>query len=114
MRRAILSGLVGLGLLAGAAAAQAQERVTLQLKWVTQAQFAGYYVAQARGMYRAANLDVRINAGGPDIAPPQIMAGGRADVVVEWMPAALASRERGVPLVNIAQPFKQSGLMLTC
>jgi NitT/TauT family transport system substrate-binding protein len=116
MRRTILAGLVGLGLLAGGAVAQAQglERVTLQLKWVTQAQFAGYYVAQARGMYRAAGLDVRINPGGPDIAPPQVIAGNRADVVVEWMPAALASRERGVPLVNIAQPFKQSGLMLTC
>lgn len=113
-RRAVLGGLVGLGMLAGGAAAQAQERVNLQLKWVTQAQFAGYYVAQARGFYRAANLDVRIAPGGPDIAPPQVIAGNRADVIVEWMPAALASRERGVPLVNIAQPFKRSGMMLTC
>ena len=97
-----------------AAPAQAQERMTLQLKWVTQAQFAGYYVAAARGFYRQANLEVRINPGGPDIAPPQVIAGNRADVIVEWMPAALASRERGVPLVNIAQPFKRSGMMLTC
>src|ERR671913_914579 len=104
--------LVGLGLTAGHA--NARERVTLQLKWVTQAQFAGYYVAQARGFYRQAGLDVRINPGGPDIAPPQAVAGSGADVIVEWMPAALASRERGVPLVNIAQPFKRSGLMLTC
>jgi NitT/TauT family transport system substrate-binding protein len=108
----LLGALVALGLMAGTA--QAQERVTLQLKWVTQAQFAGYYVAQARGFYRQANLDVRINPGGPDIAPPQIIAGNRADVIVEWMPAALASRERGVPLVNIAQPFRRSGLLLTC
>lgn len=100
--------------LAAPALAQAPDRVTLQLKWVTQAQFAGYYVAQARGLYRAAGLDVRINPGGPDIAPPQMIAGNRADVIVEWMPAALAARERGVPLVNIAQPFKRSGLMLTC
>jgi NitT/TauT family transport system substrate-binding protein len=110
----LLGALLALGLMAGAAQAQAQERVTLQLKWVTQAQFAGYYVAQARGFYRQANLDVRINPGGPDIAPPQIIAGNRADVIVEWMPAALASRERGVPLVNIAQPFRRSGLQLTC
>lgn len=107
-----LGALLALGLMGGAA--EAQERVTLQLKWVTQAQFAGYYVAQARGFYRAANLDVRINPGGPDIAPPQVIAGKRADVIVDWMPSALASRERGVPLVNIAQPFKRSGLMLTC
>jgi NitT/TauT family transport system substrate-binding protein len=104
--------LVALGLTAGHA--NAQERVTLQLKWVTQAQFAGYYAAQARGFYRRADLDVRIIPGGPDIAPPQAVAGGGADVIVEWMPAALASRERGVPLVNIAQPFRRSGLMLTC
>jgi NitT/TauT family transport system substrate-binding protein len=107
-----LGALLALGLMGGAA--EAQERVTLQLKWVTQAQFAGYYVAQARGLYRAANLDVRINPGGPDIAPPQVIAGNRADVIVDWMPSALASRERGVPLVNIAQPFRRSGLMLTC
>jgi NitT/TauT family transport system substrate-binding protein len=99
---------------AAPALAQAPERVTLQLKWVTQAQFAGYYVAQARNFYRQAGLDVRINPGGPDIAPPQVIAGNRADVIVEWMPAALAARERGVPLVNIAQPFKRSGMMLTC
>ena len=97
-----------------AGAAQAADEVTLQLKWVTQAQFAGYYVAKDRGFYEEENLDVTIKPGGPDIAPPQVIAGGGADVIVEWMPAALAARERGVPLVNIAQPFKSSGMMLTC
>src|SRR5215218_3325293 len=115
MRRLLLAAAAALGLgLVGVGHARAQDRVTLQLKWVTQAQFAGYYVAQARGFYRQAGLDVRINPGGPDIAPPQVIAGGRADVVVEWMPAALAAREKGVPLVNIAQPFKRSGMQLTC
>ena len=52
--------------------------------------------------------------GGPDIAPTQVIAGGGADVIVEWMPAALAAREQGLPLVNIAQPFASSGMMLTC
>ncbi|MFA5120398.1 ABC transporter substrate-binding protein [Zavarzinia sp.] len=98
----------------GAFAAQAADKVTLQLKWVTQAQFAGYYVAKAKGFYDKAGLDVTINPGGPDIAPEQVIAGGGADVIVDWMAAALASREKGVPLVNIAQPFKHSGLMLTC
>jgi NitT/TauT family transport system substrate-binding protein len=90
------------------------ESVTLQLKWVTQAQFAGYYVAQAQGFYKDAGLEVTIKPGGPDIAPPQVIAGGGADVVIDWMPSALASREKGVALVNIAQPFKRSGMMLTC
>ncbi len=98
----------------GATAAQAAEQVTLQLKWVTQAQFAGYYVAKEKGYYDEVGLDVTINPGGPDISPPQIMAGGGADVIIDWMPSALASREKGVALVNIAQPFKRSGMMLTC
>ena len=111
IRTALLVGALALG---SATGAFGQEKVTLQLKWVTQAQFAGYYVAQEKGFYKDAGLAVTIKPGGPDIAPPQVIAGGGADVIVEWMPAALASRERGVPLVNIAQPFKRSGLMLTC
>ncbi|MEH6633392.1 MAG: ABC transporter substrate-binding protein [Halopseudomonas aestusnigri] len=112
----MLLGAVALAFGAGAfgASAQASDTVNLQLKWVTQAQFAGYYVAQDKGFYKDADLDVNIKPGGPDIAPPQVIAGGGADVVVDWMPSALASREKGVPLVNIAQPFKTSGMMLTC
>jgi len=94
--------------------AQAADDLTLQLKWVTQAQFAGYYVAQDQGFYEEENLNVTIKPGGPDIAPTQVIAGGGADVTVEWMPAALSAREKGLPLVNIAQPFKSSGMMLTC
>ncbi|MBC8445506.1 MAG: ABC transporter substrate-binding protein [Rhodospirillaceae bacterium] len=97
-----------------ASSATAADKVTLQLKWVTQAQFAGYYVAKDKGFYSDAGLDVTINPGGPDVAPPQVIAGGAADVIIDWMPSALASREKGVPLVNIAQPFKSSGMMLTC
>ena len=94
--------------------AQAADDVTLQLKWVTQAQFAGYYVAQEKGFYDEEDLNVTIKPGGPDIAPSQVIAGGGADVVIDWMPSALASREKGLLLVNIAQPFKRSGMMLTC
>ena len=105
-------GTSALALWAGMAAAA--DDVTLQLKWVTQAQFAGYYVALDKGFYEEENLNVTIKPGGPDIAPAQVIAGGGADVVLDWMPSALASREKGLPLVNIAQPFKSSGMMLTC
>ena len=101
-------------LLCVAGPAQAADKVSLQLKWVAQAQFAGYFVAKDKGFYKDANLDVTINPGGPDVAPPQVIAGGGADVVVDWMPSALASREKGVALVNISQTFKKSGLELTC
>src|ERR1700727_449969 len=94
--------------------AHAADKVTLQLKWVTQAQFAGYYVAKDKGFYKDEGLDVTIKPGGPDVAPEQVLAGGGADVVVDWLPAALATREKGVAMVNIAQPFKRSGLELTC
>jgi NitT/TauT family transport system substrate-binding protein len=97
-----------------ATAAYAADEVRLQLQWVTQAQFAGYYVALDKGYYDAEDLDVSILPGGPDIAPPQVLAGGGADAMLNWMPSALAARERGLPVVNIAQPFKSSGLMLTC
>lgn len=105
--------MLGTALVLAGGAVQAQE-LTLQLKWVTQAQFAGYYVAKDKGFYEEEGLDVTILPGGPDIAPTQVLAGGGADVIVEWMPAALAAREKGLPLVNIAQPFKSSGMMLTC
>ncbi|WP_137150297.1 ABC transporter substrate-binding protein [Devosia sp. FKR38] len=97
-----------------ATAAHAQDKLTLQLKWVTQAQFAGYIVAKAKGFYTDENLDVTIAPGGPNVAPEQVIAGGGADVIVDWMGGALSAREKGVPLVNIAQPFKRSGLMMIC
>ena len=110
----ISSLIVGFTMAASSSLAFAADDVTLQLKWVTQAQFAGYFVAQDQGFYKAENLNVTINPGGPDVSPPQVIAGGGADVVIDWMPSALASREKGLALVNIAQPFKSSGMMLTC
>src|ERR1700759_2749258 len=94
------------------ATAHAADAVTIQLKWVAQAQFAGYFVAKEKGLYKDAGLDVTINPGGPDVAPPQVIAGGGADVVVDWMPSALASREKGVALVNRSHTVKQPGLEL--
>lgn len=107
------------GLLAGALAltassAFAADALTLQLKWVTQAQFAGYLVAESKGFYDEENLDITILPGGPNIAPEQVIAGGGADIIVTWMAAGLSARDNGVPLVNIAQPFKRSGLMMIC
>ena len=113
--KSIMFTLAGVAALAAASGAQAADnKVTLQLKWVPQAQFAGYYAAKDKGFYKDEGLDVTIKPGGPDIAPEQVIAGGGADVIVDWMPAALAAREKGEPLVNIAQPFKHSGLELTC
>ena len=113
MKKLVLTALASC-MVMSSVAARAADKLTLQLQWVTQAQFAGYYVALDKGYYSDENLDVTIKPGGPDIAPPQVLAGGGADLMLNWMPSALAAREKGVPLVNIAQPFKSSGLQLTC
>ena len=112
--KTILAAICSTMLFAVSFNTHAGDKFTLQTKWVTQAQFAGYYVALEKGYYDDEGLDVTIKSGGPDIAPPQVIAGGGADILIEWMPAALASREKGLNLVNIAQPFKSSGMMLTC
>ena len=113
MRNAIkLTAALALSLMASAS--YAEDKLALQLKWVAQAQFAGYFVAKDKGFYKEAGLDVEIKPGGPDIAPEQVIAGGGADVIVDWMGGALAAREKGVDLVNIAQPFEKAGMEMVC
>jgi NitT/TauT family transport system substrate-binding protein len=114
MKKLMMAAALAAGLGGTAQADGHANDVTLQLQWVTQSQFAGYYVALDQGFYEEEGLNVTILPGGPDIAPPQVLAGGGADVMLNWMPSALAAREKGLPVVNIAQPFKTSGLMLTC
>ena len=87
-------------------------KVTLQLKWVAQAQFAGYYAAKAKGYYRQQGLDVTIKPGGPDIIPEQVVAGGQAEFGIDWLPSLLSTRDKGIDLVNIGQVFTRSGLTL--
>jgi NitT/TauT family transport system substrate-binding protein len=87
-------------------------KITLQLKWVTQAQFAGYYEAKAKGYYEKAGLDVTIKPGGPNIVPEQVVAGGQAQFGIDWLSSLMLSRAKGVPLVSIDQVFGKSGLTL--
>ncbi len=87
-------------------------KVTLQLKWVAQAQFAGYYAAKAKNYYKQMGLDVNIKLGGPDIIPETVVAGGQAQFGLDWLPSLMSSRDKGVNLVNIAQVFTRSGLTL--
>jgi NitT/TauT family transport system substrate-binding protein len=90
--------------------AASKDRITLQLKWVAQAQFAGYYAAKAKGFYDGAGLDVTVKPGGPDIIPEQVVAGGGAQFGIDWLPSLLSAREQGTPLLNIAQVFQYSGM----
>ncbi len=83
----------------------------LQLQWVAQSQFAGYYAAVAEGYYKEEGLDVTILEGAPDIVPQQVCANGGAEFCLAWVPKALQSREGGADLVNISQVFQRSGTL---
>jgi NitT/TauT family transport system substrate-binding protein len=85
--------------------------VKLQLQWFIQAQFAGYFAAIDQGYYAAQCLDVTIVEGGVDIVPQQQLADGAVDFALSWVPKALASREAGANIVNIAQVFQRSGTL---
>jgi NitT/TauT family transport system substrate-binding protein len=83
--------------------------VTLQLQWVTQAQFAGYYAALAQGYYKKEGLDVTIKQAGTDTVPITSVAKGEADYAISWVPKVLGSIEQGVTVTDVAQIFERSG-----
>ena len=86
--------------------------VRLQLQWVTQAQFAGYYVANALGFYEDEGLAVTILESEGEIQPADTVAAGAAEFGVTWLPKTLIANEKGADLVNIAQIFQRSGTVL--
>jgi NitT/TauT family transport system substrate-binding protein len=90
-------------------AAGALTPVKLQLQWFTQAQFGGYFAALDQGFYKDAGLDVSIIEGGVDIVPQTVLAQGQADFAIAWVPKALASREQGAGITDVAQVFQRSG-----
>ena len=83
--------------------------VTLQLQWVTQAQFAGYYAALAQGYYKKAGRDVTIKQAGTDTVPIKSVADGEADYAISWVPKVLGSIEQGVNVTDVAQIYERSG-----
>src|SRR5436190_12069595 len=100
------------GLFAASTDCATPDKVTLQLKWVTQAQFAGYYAAQDLGHYKEACMEVTIRPGGLHIEPEEVVGKGDAQFGIAWQPGMLAARDRGVPLKAIAQVFQYSGMRL--
>ena len=94
----------------GGSASGDLDKVTLQSKWVVQAQFAGYYAALDQGYFEDEGLDVDIRPGGPDIVPEQVVLGGQAEFGINWLDSTLATRDKGQNIVNIAQVFTRSGM----
>lgn len=95
----------------GTVGAQDLVPVRLQLQWVAQSQFAGYYAALDQGFYEEEGLDVTILEGAVEIVPQQVVASGAAEFGIAWVPKVLESREAGADLVNIAQIFQRSGTL---
>src|SRR5947207_8776768 len=113
MKKLVLGALALAAVTVAAGSASAAPKltnVTIQLKWVPQAQFAGYYAALDLGYYKAAGLNVTLKNGGPDIIPEQVVASGQAQFGIDWLPSLLAARDKGTQLVNIAQVFARSGM----
>src|SRR5215203_2901418 len=86
-------------------------KVKLQLQWVTQAQFAGYFAALDQGYFSDEGLDVEILEGGVDIVPQTVLAQGQADFAIAWVPKALQSREQGAGITDVGQVFQRSGTL---
>jgi NitT/TauT family transport system substrate-binding protein len=89
--------------------AEGPQQVRLQLQWFKQGQFAGYIAAVEQGFYAERGLDVEILEGGVDIVPQTVLAQGQADFAIAWVPKALASREQGAGITDVAQVFQKSG-----
>jgi ABC-type nitrate/sulfonate/bicarbonate transport system substrate-binding protein len=92
--------------------ARADTAVTVRLKWFNQAQFAGFYMAQDKGYYKAAGLDVNIQPGGPDFPAVQMVAGGNEQFGVTGADQILIARSKGVPVVALAVIYRRNPFVL--
>jgi len=88
------------------------QKVNLQLKWLPQSQFMGYYVAAAKGYYKEEGIDINILPGGSDIIPEQNVYNGAADIGVTWVSSLMTYQAQGYELQEVAQMFQKSGLLL--
>lgn len=88
------------------------DKLTIQLKWLPQSQFMGYYVAAAKGYYEEEGIDIEILPGGSDIIPEQQVYNGVADVGVTWVSSLLKYQSQGWELQEVAQIFQKSAMLL--
>jgi NitT/TauT family transport system substrate-binding protein len=86
--------------------------VTVRLKWLNQAQFAGFYVAREKGYYEAAGLDVAIQPGGSDFPAIQMVAGGSEQFGVTGADQVLIARSKSVPVVAVAVIYRENPFVL--
>jgi NitT/TauT family transport system substrate-binding protein len=112
MWKGLIASLLATILCGLATAARADDALTLRLKWFHQAQFAGFYVANARGYYKSAGLDLDIQPGGPDFPAIQMVAGGNEQFGVTGADQILIARGKGVPVVALAVIYRRTPFVL--
>ncbi|HOI59894.1 MAG TPA: ABC transporter substrate-binding protein [Candidatus Pacearchaeota archaeon] len=88
------------------------KEVSIRLKWLDQAQFAGYYVADSKGYYKDNGLSVEINPGGPNISPIQMVINGTDDFGITSGNQIILARDQGVPIVAIAVIYQKSPISI--
>jgi NitT/TauT family transport system substrate-binding protein len=106
---AVAATAIGVTTSSGRATSAKKTKITLQLKWVTQAQFAGYYAAKLKGYYAKQGLDVTLRPGGPNITPELVVASGQAEFGIDWQGSLLSTRDKGGGIINIGQVYARSG-----
>ncbi len=89
-----------------------KSEVSIQLKWLPDAQFMGYYVAQDKGYYDEVGLKVNIVSGGGDISETTAVNNGTVDFGVTWFTNLISADAGGMDLVEVSQIFQRSGLVL--
>jgi ABC-type nitrate/sulfonate/bicarbonate transport system substrate-binding protein len=112
MRCRALKFVASLIFIALCTTARAGDAVTVRLKWFNQAQFAGFYLAQDKGHYKAAGLDVNIQPGGPDFPAIQMVSGGNEQFGVTGADQILIARSKGVPVVALAVIYRRNPFVL--
>lgn len=110
-RHHLLPLLLAALLLLVPARAMALENASLVLQWLPQAQFAGYYVAKAKGFYEEAGIDLTLISGGPDVLASEYLETGKADFATLFLSTGI-QRRATLPIVNIGQFVQHSALML--
>ncbi|SLN75495.1 Putative thiamine biosynthesis protein [Oceanibacterium hippocampi] len=96
-------------MVSGISSAMALEKVSMRLKWLTQAQFVGFYVAKAKGFYEEEGLDLTINPGGPNLNGESLVASGAENFAVAGgAENMLKSRAKGLPNVGIGMMLQRT------
>lgn len=116
MRALSVVAIASIALVGGTALANPAHKslinIKLQLKWVAQSQFAGYYVAYNKGYYKKAGLNVTILNGGPQVTPETVVESGAAQFGIDWFPSLLHERDSGRPIVSVAQIYQATGMRM--